>query len=139
MHALYFHPLIDKVTLLQQNGSEDLAPSSRKHSSDAHNWWSCVWNILRKVCLQTWQYITWNWLLLRVLLVRLDGITGTGPFMCSNPKPLKGLFFFFAAAYSERSALLTWNKNSLLETEILKVVRVNVIPFKLNTSSFWMF
>jgi hypothetical protein len=59
--------------------------------------------------------------------------------MCSNPKPLKGLFFFFAAAYSERSALLTWNKNSLLETEILKVVRVNVIQFKLNTSSFWMF
>ena len=39
--------------------------------------------------------------------MRLDGITGTDPSMCSNPKPLKGLFFFIAAAYSERSALLT--------------------------------
>ena len=47
-------------------------------------------------------------MLLRVQLVGLAGITGQGSFMCSNPKPLNGTFFLWAAIYSARSALLTW-------------------------------
>jgi hypothetical protein len=52
MLALCFLPLIDKVKLLQQNGSEDLVPSSSEHSSDAHNRLG-IWHMLRKVNMLT--------------------------------------------------------------------------------------
>lgn len=51
---------------------------------------------------------TWNSMLLSAELVRLAEITGQGPFMCSNPSPLNGCFFFWADIYSASSALLTW-------------------------------
>ena len=53
------------------------------------------------------KFFTWNLELLNTPLVRLPGITGQGPFKCSNPNPLNGFFFFCVAKNSAYRALLT--------------------------------